>query len=179
LTKREARALYPALPDGGAAASRLVKAWEEDGEPDSVFCYVSEPEECATEPVLRYCFERGIPLAVPLCEGSAVMTARLIRSYKELRRGAFGLWEPPEDAPVTEQPAWVVVPGLAFDRNGFRLGRGGGYYDRWLAGKTGRFVGLCHPGRFVEGLPRDDWDMPVDTVITGVEICRTIKNAPR
>lgn len=107
------------------------------------------------------------------------MTARAVSDFSQLRRGAFGFLEPPEDAPVMEEPEWAVVPGLAFDREGFRLGRGGGYYDRWLTGSGCRTIGLCRPERLLDRLPRDQWDMPVDTVITGVETCRMIKKAAR
>jgi 5-formyltetrahydrofolate cyclo-ligase len=75
--------------------------------------------------------------------------------------------EPPRDAPVLKNPSAVIVPGLAFDREGYRLGRGGGYYDRYLIGKTCRKIGLCRPELLVDRLPRDEWDIPVDLVMTG------------
>ncbi len=171
MTKREARALYTPKPDGGAAARRLIDFWNSETVPKSVFCFVSEAKECDTAPILRFCLERNIPLSVPLCEGRGLMTARTVPDLSVLRRGLYGLWEPPEDAPLMEEPEWVVVPGLAFDREGFRLGRGGGYYDRWLSAKTCRTVGLCHPERLLERVPRNQWDMPVEMVITGVETC--------
>jgi 5-formyltetrahydrofolate cyclo-ligase len=95
------------------------------------------------------------------------MTAKIYTG--QLRPGRFGIPEPPEGAPTIEDPEWAVVPGIAFDRDGFRLGRGGGYYDRWLLGRTIRTVGLCRPERLVPELPRDPWDIPVQTVITGVD----------
>ena len=167
MTKAELRRMYPPKPDGGTAARRVIALWEEQGLPESVFCYVSGSEECSTLPILRFCLKRGIPLAAPLCEGLGAMTARVIPSLSQLRRGRFGILEPPRDAPLMEAPDTVIVPGLAFDREGFRLGRGGGYYDGWLHGKTCRTIGLCRPERLVDRLPRDEWDVPVHMVAAG------------
>ncbi|MDR0325629.1 MAG: 5-formyltetrahydrofolate cyclo-ligase [Oscillospiraceae bacterium] len=167
LTKRELRSLYPPLPDGGAAARRVVGSWEANGFPQRVFCYVSGKDECSTAPILCFCIKNGIPLAVPLCEGRDGMTARVIQTLSQLRRGRFGILEPPVGADVMEDPAVAIVPGLAFDREGRRLGRGGGYYDRWLARHKCRTVGLCHESRLIERIPQEEWDIPVEWVQTG------------
>ena len=60
----------------------------------------------------------------------------------------------------------VLVPNLLCDRKGYRLGYGGGYYDRWLAGYSGLTVSLCPPERLVAELPREPFDVPVDLVIS-------------
>jgi 5-formyltetrahydrofolate cyclo-ligase len=101
------------------------------------------------------------------------MSARIITDFSFLRRGRYGILEPPVDAPVMKSPKIVIVPGLLFDREGHRLGHGGGYYDRWLAkeGPNGRIIGLCRPERLVERLPRDSWDARVDEVVIGGAIC--------
>ena len=166
LTKAELRRLTPPLADDGAAAQSVISSWEANGWPESVFCYISGIDECSTIPILCTCLKRGIPLAVPLCGANGVMTARRITGFSELRRGRFGLWEPPGEAEIVNNPAVVIVPGIAFDRDGFRLGRGGGYYDRWLSGKRCRTIGLCRPERLLERLPRDAWDVPIDEVVT-------------
>lgn len=163
------------MPDEGAAARRVITQWEANP-PDSVFCYVSGADECATDEILSFCLKRGIPLAVPFCEERGVMTARIISSLSQLKQGYFGLMEPPKDAPVLETPDLVIVPGLAFDREGFRLGRGGGYYDRWLAGFGGDTIGLCRNDRLLEHLPRDAWDVPVCAVVTEWQTLQTQKS---
>ena len=66
-------------------------------------------------------------------------------------------------------PDLIIAPGLAFDRNGIRLGMGGGYYDRLLAlprHAASRRVGLAFAFQFVDSLPREAWDMPVHAVCT-------------
>ena len=167
LNKAALRKRYPPVSDGGAAASRVVALWETDGLPESVFCYISGKDECSTIPILCFCLKNGIPLAVPLCEEDGGMTARPITSLSQLKPGRFGILEPTSGSEILTSPDAVIVPGLAFDREGYRLGRGGGYYDRWLAGRKCRTVGLCHTDRLFDRLPRDGWDVPVDTVQTG------------
>ncbi|MDR0292723.1 MAG: 5-formyltetrahydrofolate cyclo-ligase [Oscillospiraceae bacterium] len=167
LTKAELRRLYPPVSDGGSAARTLTGRWEANGFPKSVFCYIGIKGECVTVPILCFCLRYGIPLAVPLCEKNGMMTARRVTGFSGFRRGPLGIPAPAPDAEVMEDPDVTVVPGLAFDRDGYRLGRGGGYYDRWLAGRVCRTVGLCLPGRLLDRLPRDPWDVPVQIVETG------------
>lgn len=94
------------------------------------------------------------------------MQAYRFTDKKELAKNCFGIWEPPESAEVIQNPDVIIVPGLAFDRQGFRLGRGGGYYDRYLAGRSTLTIGLCHQAAFVDLLPRDPWDIPVALVVS-------------
>jgi len=96
------------------------------------------------------------------------MTARIISNFSFLRRGRYGIIEPCADTEVLDAPEVVIVPGLLFDLEGYRIGRGGGYYDRWLEEEPNcRTIGLCHPERLVERLPREPWDVAVGEVITG------------
>ena len=89
----------------------------------------------------------------------------------DLTSGAFGIWEPlPNPARFVAPDAFdlVLVPGLAFDLDGGRLGRGAGFYDRFLATlpKKTRFVGVALDEQFVEKTPRDAFDLPVDALAT-------------
>ena len=138
----------------------------------SVFCYVSGKNELSTWPLLRFCLERGVTLCVPRCYPGREMRAHVITSENQLTPGFYGLLEPPEDAPVLENPEIAIVPGLAFDRIGYRLGRGGGYYDRWLAGRDCLKIGLCRTGALADSLPRDAYDQRVDMICTPEEIFR-------
>ena len=85
-----------------------------------------------------------------------------------LRPGAYGIPEPDERCPLVEKGEvdLVLTPNLCCDRLGYRLGHGGGYYDRWLADYTGITVALCPQIWLQETLPRDGFDRPVDVVIT-------------
>ncbi|NLY51688.1 MAG: 5-formyltetrahydrofolate cyclo-ligase [Firmicutes bacterium] len=93
-----------------------------------------------------------------------------IRSRDEARPGHWGIYEPRrEGEPISPGSVdVVVVPGVAFDRRGNRIGYGGGYYDRFLAGKAAGAwkVGICFDLQLLEELPRSEHDMPVDAVVT-------------
>ena len=80
----------------------------------------------------------------------------------------FGIPEPEANAPVLtpEDIDLVLVPALCYDRRGFRLGRGAGYYDRWLADFTGVSVGMCYRELMQEQLPREEHDRPVKILLS-------------
>jgi 5-formyltetrahydrofolate cyclo-ligase len=86
-----------------------------------------------------------------------------------LQRGTYGIPEPSKDWPLA-YPKILLVPLLAFDSHGHRLGYGGGYYDRTLdflrANSTVHAVGVAYAGQEVDALPREDHDHPLDAVIT-------------
>jgi len=87
-----------------------------------------------------------------------------------LRPARWNLLEPPEDAPgrvAPEELDLVIVPGLGFTPDGHRLGRGGGYYDRFLAtpGLRARLIGVCFSGQVFPLLPTEGHDRPVDQLI--------------
>jgi len=134
-----------------------------------LFCYVGAGFEIATRTFLSACLHAGLPICVPLCTGPGTMEARLLHSMQELTPGAYGLPEP-GSACALVAPAdigTVIVPGLAYDTHGYRLGRGGGYYDRYLSELPGDVAlwGLCY-SRFIRTLPRDTHDRPVGLIIT-------------
>ena len=90
-----------------------------------------------------------------------------------LAPGKYGLPEPvgPRLAPeAIADAAVVIVPGVAADRTGMRMGRGAGYYDRSLAHATGAIAAILHPNEVVDAVPHDAHDLPVDAVITADEL---------
>lgn len=85
---------------------------------------------------------------------------------------SFGIQEPTIDCPLIskEQVDLVVVPALCYDRQGYRLGYGGGYYDRWLAGYTGATVGMCREAVLQDRVPTEAHDKPVQVVVTDTRV---------
>ena len=88
-----------------------------------------------------------------------------------LERSSFGVEEPPADparevTPRDFHTPVALVPGLAFDREGYRLGYGGGFYDTFLPTFPGTSMGLCRAAQLADHLPHEDYDMPVDEVVT-------------
>ncbi len=131
----------------------------------------SEPD---VRSALRAALNAGRKVALPLCDKNkpGVMTFRLIRSEKELSPGKFGVMEPPETAEripeefLKQKDAVAIVPALSFDKKGYRLGYGGGYYDRFLSCFAGTTVGVCYASLLKEELPRGFFDRRVGFILT-------------
>jgi 5-formyltetrahydrofolate cyclo-ligase len=98
-----------------------------------------------------------------------------IRALAELRTAAFGLLEPDPSAPVVDpvQIDLVVVPGIAFDRRGNRLGLGRGYYDGFLAGLSAVKAALLYRRQLVDDVPAGERDERVDVLVTEAGVLRT------
>ncbi|WP_409297680.1 5-formyltetrahydrofolate cyclo-ligase [Peribacillus sp. SCS-26] len=126
--------------------------------------------EADTIEIIRKAWDTGKAVAVPKCiPDGRQLDFRLIRSFNELEMVFYGLQEPiPEVTnPVTaEDIDLMFVPGLAFDAGGYRLGYGGGYYDRILAGYSGLTVSLALDLQLLDSVPKEVHDIPVSRIIT-------------
>lgn len=145
-----------------------------------VAAYVSVKGEAGTELLLEEGWRSGRELFLPRCrrrgeEGwPGGMDLIFCGGRGELASSAFGIPEPPlaassrllSDAEFAAPDTLIIVPALAFDRAGFRLGYGGGYYDRLLARASCPCVGLAFHELLFDELPRDAWDKPVQAVCT-------------
>ena len=128
------------------------------------------------EPDLRRLAERlrqrGRTVALPAVVGARALSWRRFEGPERLVPGRWGLREPAEDAPpvAPEALAVVAVPGLAFGRDGTRLGYGGGFYDAALAATPALRVGVAAPGALVAGVPAEAHDARLDAVVTEREV---------
>lgn len=115
---------------------------------------------------LRSALARGVTVALPRVTRAGLVFHRW--AGEPLVRSGFGIPEPAPDLPVVPPAALdaLLVPGVAFDRAGGRLGQGGGYYDRVLAGPHGHAIGVAWAFQVVDAVPADPWDIPVDAVLT-------------
>ncbi len=158
-----------------AAVSRLLTDWEIYKKADAVMTYVSFGSEVKTDAVLEKILSDGKTAAVPLCGEGSEMTARVIRSRAELSPGAYGVLEPSETAPLVakDRIGLIIVPGLGFDKNGYRIGYGKGYYDRFLKDYRGAAAGLCFCACLYEKICRGPHDQKVGFIITESGIIKT------
>ncbi len=135
-----------------------------------VLTYVSTPIEVATFRLITAALAAGKRVAAPRCaEGKIAMDFYEIRSMEELEPAAFSVLEPRLDRceRVTDfADSICVVPGLAFDAAGYRLGYGKGYYDRFLNGYQGCNIGICYQGCIKSCLPHGRFDVNVDILVT-------------
>jgi len=136
-------------------------------EAKTIFCYVSAGSEPDTSLVLEEILKSGKVLAVPKClDKNGNMAAIKIKSLSELIVGSFGIKEPVcGEVCKKSEIDLCVVPGLSFDKDGFRLGYGGGYYDRFLKEKDVYSIGICFNELYSERLPREENDIAVDEVL--------------
>ena len=134
----------------------------------TILGFASFGTELSTDPVMRWVFSSGKRLLVPYVEGAALRAA-VIGSEEQLAPGYRGIREPVHRVPVDAEEADVVlVPGVAFDPAGRRLGYGGGFYDAFLAGIPGGVsrVGLCFDLQVVDEVPAGPNDEGVGLVVT-------------
>lgn len=134
-----------------------------------VFTYVSVKSEIETLGLIKQMLEEKKTVAVPRCNiESHTMDAVAVNSLDELIIGAYGIPEPKGTAVILDKDAidLCIVPGLAFDFDGMRLGYGGGYYDRFLQRFNGSAVGVAFDECLVRQLPRHELDVAVDAIIT-------------
>jgi len=161
------RMLAQQVPDAAQAAASHLPA---DLRPNVVAGYLPAGGELDPGPVLKGLQRRGALLAMPVC--SARDSPLLFRAYGEgdaLSPDVMGMAAPTEAATVLV-PDLLILPLLAFDRRGRRLGQGGGYYDRTLqalrdAGEV-LAVGLAYAGQEVDGVPVDPFDQSLDAILT-------------
>lgn len=138
---------------------------------DTVLTYVSKAAEPDTFRIIRKAWRDGKKVAVPRCiDGICEMTFYYITSLAQLEAGSFGVMEPnAEKCRPFEgdgQNSICIVPGMAFDCEGFRLGYGKGYYDRFLSGYDGFTIGVCYSKCVKWSLPRGKYDKPVRMLVT-------------
>ena len=148
----------------------------------TIFLFLSIYTEIDTQPLLETALKEGKTVFAPslradMPSSGTIVFHRLLSRDGPWREGPFGIREPidgrtPED---DDFPALVLAPGLAFDREGNRLGRGKGYYDRFFAeldaqGKRYTALGLCMDFQLVHYVSADKNDKKMDGIITGKEL---------
>ena len=147
-----------------------------------LFAYFSYPQEVSTKRIIEKALADGKKVALPRCENENKMTYYYIESETELEEGNFnGILEPKPNGEKAfpDEETLVIVPALAFGKDGSRLGHGMGFYDRFLARGNFKTVGLCFGKLLFSALPEDEFDRRVSLVITENEIICAEKTAPQ
>ena len=176
--RREMKALREALPaawfrDAGERMQRQLFSLPDWPAAKRVFVYVSMEREPDTRMILRRALAEGKSLYVPKCLGGGRMLAVRIRSLEELSPGVLGIPEPESWTETCEAADLdlMIVPCVCASRDGRRLGHGGGYYDRFLAGHADKAVCLCFRDMLREDLPAEETDVRVPRVLTEEGLC--------
>lgn len=133
---------------------------------DTVYGYLPYNQEVRTVPMLERALKDGKRVAVPKVCGDE-MVFIYITDLSLVEKGYAGIPEPVADGPVArDETALVLMPGLAFDAQGHRIGYGGGFYDKFLQREpTHPTLALCYDFQLLERLETEDHDIPVDCVL--------------
>ena len=135
----------------------------------ALLTYVSMGHEVDTRDVIGRWIEEAREVYVPPVAGEALLRWSRLLDPEDLRTGALGTPEPKDiasDSSTLPPRAVVLVPGVAFSSTGARLGRGSGYFDRFLSGYRGTKVGLAFDLQIVRAIPEEGHDQRMDLVIT-------------
>lgn len=136
-----------------------------------IFIYVSFAKEVDTHHIINFALSQGKTVCVPkVINSTGVMKVLKIDSLNSMCKSSYGILEPQEDAieiPKKEIDL-ALVPGLAFDLDGGRIGYGGGYYDRFLSGirKDVLKLGLAYNFQIMDKIQTEAFDVPIDGIIT-------------
>lgn len=132
----------------------------------TVYGYLPYNQEVRTTPILAQALKDGKKVAVPKVYGDT-MRFIYLEDLQAVASGYAGIPEPVADGPVAEdETALVLMPGLAFDQDGHRMGYGGGFYDKFLAQEQNHpTVALCYDFQILENIPTEQYDIPVDCVL--------------
>lgn len=147
---------------------------------ETIFIYVSTDIEVDTRAIIKYALSKGKRVAVPSCiDGTYEMDFYYINDFdKDLEKRSFGVLEPILSRCQKASPdkkSICVVPALAYDNEGYRLGYGKGYYDRFLEHFESEIIGLVYSSCIVEKLPHGKHDKNVNMIVCEKAIIPVLK----
>jgi len=180
--KAEKRAFYKSLrksmkPETKKSADRQIFekliSFPKFKNSELILTYISVNDETDTISLIKYCFENNKRVAVPKClNKNGTMEFFEIKSFDDVNPSYFGLLEPSENCPVIRDfsNSLCVVPAFSYDIKGYRIGYGGGFYDRFLSKHNVLKIGICYDECIEENHLHDEFDINVDIVITEKQI---------
>lgn len=134
--------------------------------------YCSKGSEAPTHDLMQKALDEGRRVALPITHApERAMELSFISSLDDLVPSSFGVLEPKLSGLSTCKPSEVecaLVPGIAFDRDGYRLGWGLGFYDRFLPSLSCPTIGFCYEVQITSALPREKFDVPVGAIVSEV-----------
>ena len=161
-----------------AIAAQVRRLWQYQSNP-ILLVYVSTSIEVDTIRIINQALADGKKVAVPRCvPDTRNMEFYYIRSVEDLAPGMFGVLEPaacPDNLYQEKDGGLCLVPAFSYDWQGYRLGYGKGYYDRFLSRFEGNIVGICYSDCVQKSLPHGRYDRPVELLVTEKYLRRTVR----
>lgn len=154
------------IQSASEALGKLFLASEQYKNAKTIYGYLPYNQEVHTTPMLAQALKDGKQVAVPKVYGDE-MRFILLTDLSQVEKGYSNIPEPVADGPIANDPtALVLMPGLAFDKAGHRIGYGGGFYDRFLAEEPNHpTLALCYAFQMLPSIETEEFDIPVDCVL--------------
>lgn len=134
---------------------------------ENIFTYVSKEAEVDTKNLINYALKKGKKIFVPKINlKNNKIEIYKITSLKELQKGSYDIDEPSHNKSKRKTFDIIFIPGIAFDINNNRLGRGGGFFDKFLRNIKGIKIGLCFQEQLLDKLPVEKHDIKMDIIIS-------------
>jgi 5,10-methenyltetrahydrofolate synthetase len=140
-----------------------------------VMFYWALPYEVQTKDLIAEASALGKKVLLPVMRNGE-MSVRYFTGFDKLKPGAKGILEPTSNDAVKERIDLIIVPGLAFDNKGTRVGSGYGCYDSFLKLTVGKKLGLCFEAQLVDRLPCEGKDIPMNIIVTDERVLRVEEN---
>ena len=158
----------------GKEISSVIVSLEEFVKANTVLTFYPVGSEIDTFPLFKMAKKLGKRVAFPCSLEGGILIFREINDLSEMKGIAHNIPEPTQESKVVLdfERSVCITPALAFDIDGYRIGYGGGYYDRFLASYTGTAIGIAYDDMICDALPHEEFDLPVDIIITERRILR-------
>ena len=168
---KKRRACLPQRQVLDGRITEQIISWPDYQKAKNILCYASLPEEAGTMALIEHALTSAKNVFLPRCNGNNLVICQ-ITALIQLEKGAFDVLEPIKQCPLAgiEEMDLALVPGLAFDETGYRLGYGKGYYDRLLKDTKVQTLGVFYSMQLVQALPRMPHDQPVKALCSEIEI---------
>lgn len=175
MRQRDALSMEEIQSAGEQILGRLLQM-KEFTDAGQIFSYLSFRSEVPTYGIIEHCWAQNKAVAIPVCvqETKEMVLSYFDRSTK-LEHVKFGLREPSIEAlhfANREHVEVALIPGSAFDRKGYRIGYGAGYYDKFFAHTKKKIlkIALAYSFQVIDEVPRNSYDVPMDFIVTEKEI---------
>jgi len=156
-------------------ASTLIKnslfSLNEFNDSTNIAFYISKGSEVCTKEMILNAQKINKKIFIPYINKTNSMKLSELKNYDNLKEGYFGVLEPLNPKPYpSNKIELIIIPGIVFDKKGYRLGYGMGYYDKFLKGLKTTKVGLAFDFQVIESIPGEPHDMKMDYIITNKKI---------
>jgi 5-formyltetrahydrofolate cyclo-ligase len=161
------------LKEMGHMIQAKVMEMDEFAMAETVGAYCSIGTEVNTMHIIRAVLEMKKKLALPKVRGESIYFAEVRDIERDLERGQYKIMEPKDHCAKTETMDLILIPGIAWDMHGHRLGYGKGYYDRYLSNINASSIGLAYDFQVLESIPHDKDDFNVKMIVTEKRVIHT------